>query len=166
MTNFRLLCNTGFVIPLSVINIIAILLLSPCNSAIEVLDRTTSLVEQLKSKTNLTVSLETVPEKTQQHHHHPQTILHDKGGVSSCTTLPIVVSLDPWSPSPPRWNRHICCSGSEAQIVFRRRPDRERLCSWGPSTAVVVMSSLGARNQECPLESLTSECVTQCHRWQ
>ena len=39
--------------------------------------------------------------------------------VLDCTTLSIVVSLDPSSPLNLYWNGHICCSGSEAEIVFR-----------------------------------------------
>lgn len=57
-------------------------------------------------------------------------------------------------PSPLYWNGHICRCDSEAEIVFRSRADRERLCCWRP---LMVMSSPCARDQRVPLESFTPQ---------
>lgn len=70
-------------------------------------------------------------------------------GVLDCTTLPIVVSLDPRALSSTLEWAHLS-QWLRGRDCLSPRPDRDWLCSWGP---LMVMSFLGARNQERPLES-------------
>lgn len=69
--------------------------------------------------------------------------------VLDCTTLSIVVSLDPSSPLNLYWNGHICCNGSEAEIVFRPGLT-ESNCAVGALASDVISR---CPESECPLGS-------------
>lgn len=64
--------------------------------------------------------------------------------------LRLLLSALTHEPSPLCRNGHICCSGSEAEIVLRPGLTETDCAVGGPR---VVMSLLCARNQERPLES-------------
>lgn len=99
-----------------------------------------------------------IPEKT----HHPPTILQNRG-VLNCTTLPIVVSLDPRALSSNTGTGTSVAVAQRHRLSFAAAAWQRAIVQLGPCDGDVISLCPESRVSSW---KLTSEQVTQFHRWQ